>query len=641
MMTALVQWLDRDRLAGPVRIRQAAVLAVVAGFLLITQVVARGSLYDQSLVLTAACFAILAVSLDMVAGMTGLYSLGHAGLFAVGAYLTTLLSIHQGLGVFTTLPVAVLGTGALGLVIGSLSLRVSGLYFAITTFIFTLMVGVLASDLTITGGLQGLEGPLFPNFPAGLVSLGSSVTWCIMLALLVTIFIAWAIRRSALYPVLLAIRDAEPFAAAAGVRTASVKIGLFGLSAALAGLAGWCFSFLGIVSPGQFSWNVSVSILVMVIIGGINTTAGPIVGAAFVSMFPAYVNFSALWQELLFGLLFVLVIVFFPEGLAGLVRRLARLLRSRAATAPAARPAHMSATSAGEVPAGRLAPLAVTPTANGRHPGGHASDGSLPEGSPADDLPPAVVECHGVSFSYMRPVNAVADVDLTVRRGTIHGLIGPNGSGKSTLVSLIAGQQRPDAGTIRINGVDLGSASPWARPRHGLTRTFQTAVLVKELTARANVAIGLYSRVPRVAVRAPVWPLLPAARRQSQSMTEQADRALSLVGMHSWAGRRVAAVPHGVEQLTQLAAAAVSSSQVLVLDEPLAGLSPSEVDHVADILHALRTAGMTVIVIEHQVRFVFEICDEVTVLSAGSVVASGSAAEVRADARVREVYLGQ
>ncbi|MGH3406014.1 MAG: branched-chain amino acid ABC transporter permease, partial [Streptosporangiaceae bacterium] len=315
-----------------VRIPQVAVLVVMAGYVLITLSVARGSLYDQSLVLTAACFGILAISLDMVAGMTGLYSLGHAGLFAVGAYATTLLNLHQNLGVFTALPIVVIGTGLLGLIIGSLSLRVSGLYFAITTFIFTLVVGVLASDLSITGGLQGLAGPIFPSFPGSLAGLGASVAWCIMLALALTIFLAWAIRRSALYPVLLAIRDAEPFAAAAGVRTAAVKIGLFGLSAALAGLAGWAFSFLGVVSPGQFSWNVSVSILVMVIIGGINTTIGPLIGAAFVSIFPAYVNFSALWQELLFGVLFVVVIVFVPQGVAGLIGQLLRRLRAPAGT---------------------------------------------------------------------------------------------------------------------------------------------------------------------------------------------------------------------------------------------------------------------------------------------------------------------
>jgi branched-chain amino acid transport system permease protein len=231
-------------------------------------------------------------------------------------------------------------------------------------------------------------------------------------------------------------------------------------------------------------------------------------------------------------------------------------------------------------------------------------------------------------------------VDLSVRRGTIHGLIGPNGSGKSTLASLIAGHLQPDGGTITLNGSRVERLRAWARPRHGLTRTFQSAVLIKELPARDNVAVGLYSRTPRIGRRAPFWPLLPTARRDGRRIRERADEALALVGIPSWGGTRIADVPHGIGQLTQLAAACVSEPSVLLLDEPLAGLSPGEVEHAARILRGLRRAGVTVIVIEHQTRFVFDVCDEVTVLSAGELVAAGPAAEVREHTRVREVYLG-
>jgi branched-chain amino acid transport system permease protein len=287
---------------------------------------------------------------------------------------------------------------------------------------------------------------------------------------------------------------------------------------------------------------------------------------------------------------------FFPEGLAGLVRRLIRRL-----PLPAATPGIASTATSHEH-------LALAPAQRGT------------------DL---AIHCNQVSFGYIKGLNVVRDVSLSVRGGTIHGLIGPNGSGKSTLVSLIAGQRRPDAGTITINGTDLSRQGPHTRPRHGLTRTFQTAVLVKELTTAANVAVGLYSRVPHIAVRS------------AKNLQTQATPALAQIGLGDWAAKKIAEVPHGVEQLTQLAAAAVSGSGVLVLDEPLAGLAPSEVDHVAGILRGFREQGGTVIVIEHQVRFVFDVCDEVTVLSAGSVVASGPAAKVRQDAKVREVYLGQ
>ena len=593
-------------------------IALVVAYLAATFGVAGSGYYVQNLVLVAAIFATLAVSLDLVAGMTGLYSLGHAGLFALGAYATTLLNSKLDWNVFVLLPISIVGVGLVGAILGALSLRVSGLYFAITTFIFTLIVVVLLSDLSFTGGLQGIGGPTFPDFPDGLSFLGSSVVWCVSLVLLVTLVVVWSIRASRFYPVLLAIRDAEPFAAANGVRTSLVKVAIFALSAAIAGMAGWAFSFLGFISPGQFGWTVSVNILVMVILGGMNTRLGPIIGAIFVSAFPVVVQIDPFLQEVLFGCIFVIVIVFFPRGFMGLVAAIGRRIRER----------RRPSAALDDAPADD-APIAEAQLAT-------ASSEQAPL---SDEL---ALECRDVVFSYVAGTRALNGVDMLVRRGSIHGLIGPNGSGKSTLVNLISGQLRPDAGTISINGSRVDRLGAPARPARGLTRTFQSAVLVQELSTRENATIGLYSRVTHIAARSLIWPLLPGARRDARSMRAQADAALASVGLAPvWHSARVADVPHGVEQLTQLAAATVSEPSILVLDEPLAGLSAAEVGQVSQILLDLKKKGLTVIVIEHQTRFIFEMCDEVTVLAAGELVKAGAAADVRSDARVREVYLGQ
>ena len=608
--------------------REPAVLAAIAVYLWFTYYVAHGTLYLQGLVLVAAVFGILAVSLDLVAGMTGLYSLGHAGLFALGAYGTTLLYNDHHWNLFALLPASIVGVGLVGLVLGTLSLRVSGLYFAITTFIFTLVVTVIASDFQFTGGYGGLIGPIFPGFPGGLHWLGQSLIWCGMLALLAAILISLGLRRSPLYPVLLAIRDAEPFAAAAGARTSLLKIGLFGLSAAMAGAAGWVFTFQGFISPGQFNWTVSVNILVMVILGGMNTTLGPVFGAAFVSMFPAQVNINPFWQEVLFGGLFLGMIVVFPAGFVGLVQAAGTWLLERL---PGVRPgpAALPADAAGEP-----APVEATALRLAAPPA--SSNGA----AAADTAAPAV-ECRGIVFAYTRGTPVVKGVDFTVRKGSIHGLIGPNGSGKTTLVDLIAGRLRPLAGSIALDGKQIETGGPPARARSGFMRTFQAPVLVRELAAVDNVGVGLFSRMPRVVPRAPVWPALPTARRDGRRMREDATAALRFVGAERWGPMRVSNVPHGIQQLTQLAAACVARPGAVILDEPLAGLSPTEVEHVAEILSELKAAGVSVILIEHQPRFVFALCDEVTVLDAGEVVATGPAAEVRANARVREVYLGQ
>jgi branched-chain amino acid transport system permease protein len=451
--------------------REPALLAAIAGYLGFTYYVAHGTLYLQGLVLVAAVFGILAVSLDLVAGMAGLYSLGHAGLFALGAYGTTLLYNDRHWPLFALLPASMVGVGLVGLALGVLSLRVSGLYFAITTFIFTLVVTVLASDLKLTGGYGGLIGPIFPGWPSWLHWLGQSVIWCCMLALLVAVLLSLGLRRSPLYPILLAIRDAEPFAAAAGARTALLKIGLFGVSAAMAGAAGWVFTFQGFISPSQFNWTVSVNILVMVILGGMNTTIGPVLGAAFVSMFPAQVNIDPFWQEVLFGGLFVGVIVVYPAGFVGLVNALGgwllRLLPGRTEEPRFAAPAAASAAESDHAPVG-LDALRAAARKEAEHPGFIAAPGNGGAGANGSRL---AVECRGVRFAYGRGAPAVNGVDFAVKQGSIHGLIGPNGSGKTTLVNLIAGRLKPLAGTISLDGQRLEHAGPSARARAGGQRT--------------------------------------------------------------------------------------------------------------------------------------------------------------------------
>jgi branched-chain amino acid transport system permease protein len=604
-------------------LRPVGVALFVAAYLAATALVAHSDIGVQSLVLVAAVFGVLAISLDLVAGMLGLYSLGQGGFFAIGAYFTTIIVTSLGWNVFLVLLIVLLLAGLIGLAVGAMSLRVSGLYFAITTFIFTLVLTVLATDLKITGGLQGLLGPAFPDFPEGLEALGTPVAWCVMLALLLCVGFVWSIRQSPLYPVLLAIRDAERFAEAAGARTSLIKIGVFGVSAAMAGAAGWLFSFLGVVSPGQFDWAVSLNILVMVLIGGINTTLGPVIGAAFVSMFPALVNINPWLQEMVYGALSILAVTLLPGGVMSLLKRVAALGGD---AAPATEPA-VAAFDHAEAPveANLFRKFAS---------GDVAAEAGIAE-------PEYAVECRGVEFSYGTGLMVLRNVDLAVKRGDIHGLIGPNGSGKSTLANVIAGRLQPLAGSTLIKGMRVDDASPSKRATLGMRRTFQAAELVRELTPVQNVMVGLFNLKPRIIQRAAIWPLLPSGRRDLAWMEDRSREALDMVGAGAWVGRAVGDVPHGVEQLTQLASVCVAGPDIIILDEPATGLSAREVDHLAEILTRLKAQGVTMIIIEHQTRFLFPLCDRVTVLNAGEVILTGTAEEVRAHPVVRQVYLGE
>jgi branched-chain amino acid transport system permease protein len=417
-------------------------------------------------------------------------------------------------------------------------------------------------------------------------------------------------------------RDAEPFAEAAGARTSLIKVGVFSLSAAMAGGAGWLFSFLGVVSPGQFDWSVSLNVLVMVLVGGINTTLGPIVGAMFVSMFPVLVNINPWLQEILYGALSIAAITLLPEGVIGLGRRLL-----------AGRPPSIAA------PEIEAAPPPEAVAAGDPSPDDLARSTGVAAATRARGE--VVLECHGIECGYGLGPKVLRGIDLIVHRGEIHGLIGPNGSGKSTLANVIAGRLPPSAGTVTVRGQRVDGLPPSARAKLGLRRTFQAAELVRELTTAQNVTVGLYDRVPGIARRAALWPLLPSGRRDSAMMRKRAAGALAAVGAGAWTGQRVGDVPHGIEQLTQLGAVCVAGPDILILDEPATGLSAREVAHLARILTDLRAEGVTMIIIEHQTRFLFPLCDQVTVLNLGEVILTGTADDVRANPVVRQVYLGE
>jgi branched-chain amino acid transport system permease protein len=286
----------------------------------------------------------------------------------------------------------------------------------------------------------------------------------------------------------------------------------------------------------------------------------------FVTMFPAIVNIDPWLQEILYGALSIFAITVFPEGVVGLAkRRLATLFKTFAA--PPASPVAPSRSDASAEPSHSKVPAPAIA-------GGAAAE--------------AIVECRGIDFGYGQGPKVLRKVDLSVKRGHIHGLIGPNGSGKSTLANIIAGRLRPLAGTTHVKGV-----------------------------------------------------LLPSGRRDGTSMQSRAEAALRSVGAGSWIASRVGDVPHGIEQLTQLASVRVAGPEIIILDEPATGLSLSEVDHLARLLGELKAQGVTMIIIEHQTRFLFPLCDQVTVLNAGEVILTSTADVVRADPVVRQIYLGE
>jgi branched-chain amino acid transport system permease protein len=262
------------------------------------------------------------------------------------------------------------------------------------------------------------------------------------------------------------------------------------------------------------------------------------------------VNINPWLQEMAYGALSILAVTLFPEGVVGVVKR---RVMARRASAEGALPAD-AYVEAGPLEQGEGKALSRDPI---------EADEAASE---------FIVECRGVEFSYGAGLKVLRNVDFAVRRGHIHGLIGPNGSGKSTLANIIAGRIHPIAGEVRVKGVRVDGLPPGRRAKLGMRRTFQAAELVRELSTSDNVSVGLFDRVPGIAQRAAFWTLLPSALRDSASIQQRARGALEQVGASEWTARAVSDVPHGVEQLTQLASVCVAGPDIIVLDEPATGL---------------------------------------------------------------------
>jgi branched-chain amino acid transport system permease protein len=605
--------------ATAIRRSQPWVFCIVA--LILTYSAATGSLYTARLATVFCIYGALALSLNLAVRFVGQYSLGHSALFAIGAYTSAVLAERwTDTSPFLILPICVLGTACVGFVLGAVSLRIGGLYFAIFTLIFAIGLSVgLENWSSLTGGNQGILGPAFPEFSSSLSDLGDPLTWAAAVLLTVAVFITWNLRDSPAFPVLAAVRDSERLAKAFAVPTTRVKVGVFTLSAGIAGAAGWLFSFLGIVSPASFTYIFSVTILVMVLLGGLGSIVGPLLGAAFVVYFPEYVEITGDSRQLLYGGLLIFVMVVVPTGLMGVLKSGIAALVAR--LGPAWTPGRTL----------RTAPVAETVT--GLH---DAPDGARAASGSRD---PAIV-CEHVSFGYVAGSMALRDVELRVQTGTIHGLIGANGSGKSTLLNVVSGFLKPGGGRVAILDTDVHDLGVDGRARLGVRRTFQTAEILGDLTCLENCAVGMHQDISFLSVRAPLWRLDPRAGRQSRRVVDDCHAALEWAGIGQWADHTAASVPHAVQQMLQVARAYASKPRIVLFDEPAAGLTPGEVNALAERLRAMRDEGITVVIVEHLVQFMFSICDAVTVLDAGEVVESGSPTAVRQSADVRRVYLG-
>jgi ABC-type branched-subunit amino acid transport system ATPase component/ABC-type branched-subunit amino acid transport system permease subunit len=548
--------------------------------------------------------AIAALGLNLLVGYTGLTSFGQSAWFGIGAYCAALAQKHWFAGqialpiLFSMAFVAVLAT-----VVGLLILRRRGVYFALLTLAFVALTYAIAFRWTeLTGGEDGLGGLKRGGFAA--IPLDNGLVYYAFVALIAlgVLYVLLRVTRSPFGHVLVAIRENQQRATFQGYDVDRYRLGAFVLSAVVTGLGGALIGFLNyLVSAESVSVAFSGELLAMVVIGGMHHILGPALGVLFYILFR---ELFSIWTSnwlLWFGLVFVGFVLYSPSGLTGVWAKLQR--RWRPATEESA------AMSRRKIYEGLPLPAFLRPDA--------------PHGTVLQ------VESMAKHFGGIR---AVADARLSLRAGEVHALIGPNGAGKTTLFNLISGLFPPDAGTVRLNGKEIQRLAANRICRQGLTRSFQITNLFKGLSIYENLRLSLQACHP---ARFNIWRDIDSLA-EVHAQTAELVKFLGLEGIESIEGGELS---YGGQRLVDLGIALGSKPQVLLLDEPLAGLAAAERERVSNLVKSV-AASIPVLIVEHDIDRVLGFSHRVTVMNQGEVLMAGTPDEVRSDRRVQEIYTG-
>lgn len=582
-------------------------LALATLAALIAVPLAIGNQYYIQILANIGINVILVLGLNVITGTAGQLSLCQGSFFALGAYGSALLVMRAGLSFWLALPVAAIGTGVVGLIVGVPALRLRGHYLVMLTLGLAVLVEqILTNWVSLTRGPAALIGIPWPDpIHLGVFDLGVATRerYYVLIVLVVALVIYAMLRlnRSRLGVSLQSLRDDETAAELMGIDTRWCKLIAFALSALLGGLAGGLYAhFAKILAPDEFGIMESVNILMMLIVGGIGSVAGSVIGAVTLTILPEILRSFAEWRFVFYGVALMIVVPFFPQGLIAGVRRLIPLRSG------ALRGAHASSDEGrdDEAPA-------------------HANDGAL-----------LVVDHIAKRFAGL---TAIADVSLSVGQGEILGLIGPNGSGKTTLLNLISGALQPSGGEIRVGGRRFSHVRPHELSHAGISRTFQKIRLFREMTVLENVIAALAPR------RVP--PMLSSfwRGRVFGSLSQDKARAmrhLRQVGLEQRAAEPARNLSYGEQRMLEIARALATNPQILLLDEPAAGLSRIDMRLLETAIVGIRAAGIAVVLVEHHMRFLMSIATRIVVLNFGKVIFDGAPAAARHDEAVMTAYLG-
>ena len=577
-------------------------------------------------------WGLFGIGFDILFGYTGLLSFGQSALYGTGGFVAAYLLTRAGFpNVVLALLIGTLAAAVAGYLVGLIALRRTGIYFAmITVAIAEVFYFVEFNPLSAwTGGENGLPGVPTPSLYLGFTTLHFTTGWALYPFLafcyFVGIVIALRVVRSPVGAVFRSIRENPLRAAAVGHSVHAYKLAAFVLAAAYAGFAGGLLGVLqAFMPPEAFTFDTSGQLIMQTAIGGIGTLFGPLVGAAvwlsLQDLLQATFDLGAAWK-LVLGLVFVLLVCFLRQGIIGGVRDLVHWVRRRlsAAAPPEISPMARLGRTGAEQPLAARAGIAATPM-----PARHR----LPDGFTGPILQATALTKH------YGGVLANAGIDFAVNAGELRGIIGPNGAGKTTFFKMLTCEVPPTSGKIVFAGRDITGMSVTDVCQLGLTKSYQVNQLFNRLTVRENLTIAVLAE-RRGKFR------LDLLRRVSgvPGLSEQVEHVLQLVDLTARRDTPVSQLAYGEKRRLEIGLALASSPTLLLLDEPLAGMSPNE---RAETLQLLQSIGRdrTMIVVDHDMDALFKLVDRVTVLQEGRVLVEGTPDEIKKSAAVQEAYLG-